>query len=300
MRWRLAPGRPTDTAGLPPLGPFSQGRLDWQLQRDGMMLVAALGALVLLIAWAAGGGLVHPAAPVVAGLLVVGCWVGITLITARVLRQLPGLTVKIHGDPEAAAAELAELMERRPLHRWVRLALYHRMAALRHRQGRYAEAAAICRSVLGHGLGPGEAGRGHLLLMLAESSLACGDLFGAWAALSGMQQVRLSLSEALQRLVIQTRYELMIGADAQVLWALEQKVQLAELMPAEQGAVVHLMMAQGASRMGRGWEQTASWLWRRASLLATGRQLELMTAGRQVVGPVPDPVLGDGSGRGRG
>jgi len=269
--------------------PFEPRRFAWQIQRDLLMRigvgVAAIGVLVALAVFDAGGSAISLAATV---MVVVG-WVSVSVISARVMRELPEVTALVDADPEQAEAGLSRLLARKPLMRWVRLALYHRLAAVRHHQGRFAECGAICRSVLSHRLGPAEASRSHLLLLLAEASLAAGDMLGAHAALSSLHATRMSLTEALQKLALQTRYEAAIGADDATMWALEHKVALVELMPAPQCGAVHVLLAQSADRLGLA--DTAQWLWARARLLCGPEVFEALRQGQPgigVVGGVPE------------
>lgn len=271
------------------LGVFNPRRLTRQLGRDSAMRWAVVAAVVLmlpgLVMFDAGGSV----AGLVLAVLVIGSWIGMSVVSAKVTRDLPQLTAMVDGDPDAAEDALVGLLHRKPLLRWVRLLLYHRLAAVRHHQRRYAEAAAICRSVLACPLGPAEAARAHLLLLLTESSLAIGDLPGAYHALLGLHQTRLSLTEALQRLALQTRYESLIGADDAALWALEHKLALCELMPAPQCGSLHALLARSADRLGGG--DRAKWLWARAQLLCTKPLLDAMRDGAPgvgIVGGTPD------------
>jgi len=213
----------------------------------------------------------------IAAVVVIGGWIGMSLVSAKVTRDLPQLTAMVDSNPAVAEDALVDLLERKPLLRWLRLLLYHRLAAVRHHQQRHAETVMICRGVLSYPLGPAEPARAHLLLLLTESSLAIGDVYGAYHALTGLAHAKLSLTEALQRLALQTRYESMIGADDAALWALEHKLALAELMPAVQCGSLHALWARSADRAGR--DDLAGWLWSRAELLCTPPHLDAMRQG---------------------
>lgn len=219
-------------------------------------------------------------------LLVLG-WIGVSTISANVWRALPGVTMMIGRNPGVAEDGLARLMKRRPLMRWVRLLLYHRLAAVRHRQHRFHESAAICRAVLSQPLGPARKQRGSLLLMLAEASLQCRDVHGAYAALHDLHGERLGLAERLQRLAIQTRYEVLTGHDRAALGGLRDKLLLAELMPAEHCGAMHAMLTASARRAGK--VELADWLWRRSQLLCGPEQLDRLVRGAFAIGVVGPP-----------
>jgi len=216
-------------------------------------------------------------------------WIMINSISATLWRSLPEVTELIGRDPAAAEALLAEQLKRRPLVRWVRLMLYHRLAAIRHRQQRFHESAVICQSLLAQPLGPARKQRGPLLLMLLEAQLQCGNLHGAYAALMQLHAQPLSLIESLQRLALQTRYEVLAGHDAAALVGVKQKLMLAELMPADHCGAMHAMLTTSATRAGH--QDLADWLWRRTNLLCSPDQVEHLFSSPFAIGVIapPDP-----------
>ena len=160
---------------------------------------------------------------------------------------------------------------RRPLLRSVRLLLYQRLALLRHRQQRCAETSAICQALLAQPHKVLRPMRPALLLMLAESQLACQQYLPCFEALWQLSSLRLNLLEVLQKLLIQTRYEVGVRQWPAALERLPQKVAAAELMPAAQCGMMHALLALSASRASRA--QEAHWLRQRAQLLCDQRQL---------------------------
>jgi hypothetical protein len=171
------------------------------------------------------------------------------------------------AEPGKAEDALNEMLSVKPVMRWARHLSYHRLAGMRHLQRRFTETAAICLCLLNQPLkGPAAATRPHLLLMLAEAQLEVGNLPGAYHALAHLQQTRLGLAQSLQRLAIQTRYELAVGAYDQALHRARAKVELAELMPAKHCAAMHAMLATAAQRAGE--TRQSAWLWERTRLLA--------------------------------
>jgi hypothetical protein len=253
--------------------PFAPVALTRQLSLDAVIRwsgIALIAAVLLSANWI--DRVVAPNASYVITILAAVGWVALNTTNTRVFRQLPHLTAMLDHDLGAAEALLAESLDRRPLQRSVRLLLYHRLAVLRHRQRRFAEAAGIAASVLSRRLGRAEPVRANLLLIVAESALECGDLPRAAVALESMGRRPLSLIESVQRLALQTRYDVAAGRDAESLAELERKLPLIELMPAPQCGAVHALLAQAATRTGR--IDLADWLRRRAELLATAEQLK--------------------------
>ena len=264
--------------------PFRGARLERELLADAVLrwalvLVAALGFVVVL-----SFGVGVTTAAVVALGLVVAVWLLLNLTSARISRDLPRLGAMIEAEPALAEDHLARHLRARPLLAWVRLMLYHRLAGLRHRQQRYEESLAICAAVLPHHLGPARDARGHLLLMLVEAALERRDLISAYHGLLELHGTRLSLVEALQRLALQTRYEVLCGHHDHALWRAAEKVQLAELMPAAQCGAVHAILATAATHTRQ--EQLAHWLWQRTELLCTPEQVRQLRAGGSGIGIV--------------
>lgn len=202
---------------------------------------------------------------------VLGVWVWVGSVNTRVTQWLPLISSVLERDPAEAEGLIAQGLSRRGLQRALRMMLYHRLALLRHHQGRFAEAAAICQTVLEYPLRQAESSRANLLLILAESRLESGDLAGAHWSLSQLHTLRLSVVEWLQRMALQTRYEVLAGQDAAALAELEQKLRMAELMPALQCGAVHVMLASAAHRSGQ--SMLAGWLERRAKLLMNESQI---------------------------
>lgn len=247
--------------------PFDPDRFARQIATDellrGLLIAGVVGALAVTLflpAFAVVSGLIAPA-------VLLGLWLWLSISTARVARSLTSFGALMASEPDKAEQALADMLQVKPVMRWARLLSYHRLAGLRHMQRRFAETAAICLCLLNQPLkGPAAATRPHLLLMLAEAQLQVGNLPGAYHALAHLQQTRLGLVQSLQRLVIQTRYELAIGADASALHRARAKIELAELMPTPHCAAMHAMLATAAQRSGQ--PRQAQWLWQRARLLA--------------------------------
>jgi len=211
-------------------------------------------------------------------------WVIAATISARMAQQLPMIESLIEHDPKTAETQLEAGLSRRMLPRPVRLLLYHQLAGLRHRQQRFEETVAICQAVLMYMTAkadayrlPGitQAGRHvrvQVLLLLAESQLQQRDIGGAWQTLASLHGCTMNLTESLQRLALQTQYEVAAGYDEAALHQLDRKVALAELMPAAQCGAIHAMLGVAARRKQQ--TQLAKWLAQRAALLCTPQQLE--------------------------
>ncbi|MEM1447083.1 MAG: hypothetical protein AAGF84_13575 [Planctomycetota bacterium] len=252
---------------------FVPSRLQRDLALDGFLRVAAMVLLFLAFFVLLSVGLSGSLVTVVLALGIVVGWISLNTVGARVAQSLAGLTALIDNDPQAGEAMLAELMRKRALPRFVRLMLGHRWAVLRHRQQDFVESAAIAQTLLTTPRpGPAAGHRAHLLLILAEARLEMRDAAGAWLALVELGRTPLSLTEALQRMALQTRYELLIGKPAHALSQAGHKIRLAELMPAPQSGAFHAMLAAAAQRLGRNdWFDR---LWPRVELLCSEAEIK--------------------------
>ncbi len=278
--------------------PFSAERLSMQIAAD-RAFRWALGIL-LVVFIVAGSSVTGGGTGLMFFMLLLGAgWIWMSVSGAKAAQMLAIVTATLEHDPARAESLIAQAVRRWPLPRPLRLLLYHRLAALRHRQGRLAECAAICDALLTYPLGladpstafrlgtprispvTGPLGaaegtpaasapaigsvRSHLLLMLVECRLGLNDLPAAHAALMQLHEGQLGLLETLQRLGLQTRYEIAAGYDALALNRLAEKLQLAEIMPAGACAAFHAQLIAPAQRLGR--TDLAMWLRQRAELL---------------------------------
>ncbi|WP_145079671.1 hypothetical protein [Poriferisphaera corsica] len=259
---------------------FSEEELAKQLKVDGLLRWGSLAILGGVFVWfllfgpsgqGENGGSGFEGSGLLMVLLIVG-WFMLNSVNARTGRELGQISGLVDRDPGRVMVWAGMALKRKPLLKWVRLMIYHRLAMVRHRQGHYVESAAICRGVLKHGLGPAEGSRGHLLLIWAEASIELRDMTGAYEALRQLHGMRLSLLEGLQRLCLQIRYEVIVGNDAAAVGNLDNKLEMLELLPAAQCGVVHRLLAVAAERIGEA--EMAEYLNKRARLLCTEKQLE--------------------------
>lgn len=269
-----------------PLPPFDPRRFERELWIDAAMrwtvgIVVGIGLAYLAIFGFAS------AEAVIGLVLLVGAWLVIIGVSARATVDLATITAALEASPDSAESQLARALGRKPLLRPVRLLLYHRLATLRHRQRRFAEAAAIAQAVLAQPMGKAASVRPHLLLILAESRLECGDPVGTYLALSELHHTRLSLTESLQRLAVQTRYEVLMGRPDVALYRYDRKTQLAELLPAPQAGALHAMLAAAARDTGDA--PLAEWFGRRAALLCTPDQLKRLLPSAVSNPPIDEP-----------
>lgn len=199
-------------------------------------------------------------------------WVALTLGSRRGSAMAANSSTLIAaGLYDAAEIQLTQAIRGFSFFRSTKLMGLHHLALLRHTQHRWDESAALCRALLGHRLGPLRALEKSARLMLAGASVHLGDLPAAYAAIMQLYAQRLALGEALHLLKTQSLYEAKLEAWSHLMQNAPVKVQLAELMPAGDAAVVQALLALAARKTGqRDWEQ---WLCARVGLLADVREL---------------------------
>ncbi len=250
-----------------PLPRFQPARLTRELGLDTLLrrLTVFLVVVIVLLATLGFGDRLFG---LFAGVCVVGAWLGFGFLNARAASSARALLPLIQQRPalfRESEAALRELLGRRGLLGWVRLTIYQAWATSRHAQGRHAEAADLCASVLQRPLGPAEPARADLLLMMTESLLETDRPAAAWSPLATLASLPLNLEQTTRRLWLQTRYEVAIGQPAAAVTNLPAKVQLAELLPAPECGRLHALLAEAAEAVGRA--DQAAWLRARAALL---------------------------------
>jgi hypothetical protein len=231
-----------------------------------LLLVAALG-LVLL-----GPRLVSSTALTVLMTAVAGVWVALTFSSAKGSRLAALSTPLIAaGQFDEAERQLDLALRSFSLFRTAKLLGLHHLAALRHAQRRWSDAAALCRALLGQRLGHMQGLSKPTRLMLADALLELGDVHGAYEALAGLYTQRLRLSEVLTLLAVQLDYESRVGAWDRMMDQVMSKVQLAELMPTAHAAQTQALLGLAARKTGR--RDWAEWLRARAELLTDVEKL---------------------------
>jgi hypothetical protein len=256
-----------------PAPTFDPRRFQQQVAATDTVRRTILAAVV--IGW--GASLLQPLATTIWPVALMGggiiLWLLASHASARTTRLALQAAQHAAATDQTARLEdtLARGLKRFTLYRSIRVMLYHHLAVLRARQGRDAEAAAICAALLAGDLVPRVSGqRGKLLLLFTEVTLRAGGLWDAWAALGELAGLNMPLNDRLKRLELQTRYEAACGRWDRMLRQLPSKVQLSELMPAEESAAMQRRLLDAADRAG--FAATAAWLRARAELLQGDRR----------------------------
>ena len=267
------------------LPPFSAATARQDRFFDGVARSALLLTAVLLgfIALSSGAALMT-----VLGVgLVAVLLLGQGLRNARMVRQAQLMRAMLTAGaiPLGAASQRLEALRRRrgvnPLVRHLTELAWAQLAELRQNP---AEAAAIARHLLGRRLGPLEASRPDLLLILGRASVDCRDLSGSWAAVLTLRHTPLPLMQRFDALSLEVHHRLLAGDDAGLVRDLPQFLDAAEPMPAPKSATLHAMLARAVERSQRsgapGLEELRAWLDARlAMLMPDGYQAFLSARG---------------------
>lgn len=249
-------------------------------------VVATVVRVALLVAVTCGFVLVSIGEAMIGGSMMVAVMAILFVLAGRSMRtqQAMGRASGLIGAGELDAAErvLAEGLGAFTLHRGPRLGTLQNLAALRHAQRRYAEAAALASELLRYGPSDEQLNR-TLRLMLAECSLEMNDLATAHQALTQITGPQLPMREMLKMLELQVDYCVRVSAWQAALDQLPTKIELAELLPAEPAARVQALLAVAAKKIGR--DDWSAWLKRRVELLTDpGRLVESRQVLREVWG----------------
>ncbi|HZZ43899.1 MAG TPA: hypothetical protein VFE58_13260 [Tepidisphaeraceae bacterium] len=206
-------------------------------------------------------------------LALIVAWVGLayrTVVGARMSAESPALIAA--GQYDEAEKRIEQAVRSFIPSRVAKLTNLHHLAALRHAQKRWSECAELCLAVLR--FKPAKAGgmgRG-TRLMLADALLEAGDVEGAYGAIMGLYQQKLSLTEATELLAVQLDYESRVSGWERMMEGVERKARMLELMPAGRSGRAQALLALAAKKTGRlDWME---FLLRRAELLSDVQELK--------------------------
>lgn len=242
-----------------------------QVRRTGVM--AMIVRIALLVAMTCGFVLVSMGQTAIGGALMAAVIAILFTLATRSMRAQQTLgrasTLIGTGDLDGAEEVLAEVVRGFSLHRGPRLGALQNLAALRHAQRRFPEAAAIASELL-RSRRPDDQTNRTLRLMLAECSLEMNDLATAHRALTQIGPL-LPVREMLKMLELQVDYCVRVSAWQAALDQLPMKIELAELLPADAAARVQALLAVAAKKLGR--DDWSEWLKRRVELLTDAKRL---------------------------
>jgi hypothetical protein len=235
------------------------------------MMIAAVSVLLVPVVFSAMGKSV-PFDGMLALMVLGAIWIALGLQSMRSSRLVAHSPMLIAaGEFDAAEQHIAGALRSFSIFRMVKLLSLHHLAALRHAQNRWQDAAEICRALLAQRkVSPAGLGKSTRLI-LADSLLEMGDVNGVGACIGELYQQRLSLGEALNLMLVQLDYESRLSAWSRMMQGAATKVGLAELMPTSKAARTQALLALAARKVGRGdWED---WLRRRVELLIDPTEL---------------------------
>lgn len=178
-------------------------------------------------------------------------WVAITLGMVRQTQEVQASTILLAtGQLDRAETWLEKCLERFSFSRQVKLAAMQQLAVLYLRRGQPDSVIALCREVLRYPIMRWRQIWVNARLMLADSLLELGHIAEAYESLQPIYAGPLSLSERMKLLPVQLRYELASDHADSAVRELRQKVELAELFPSAQAALVHALLAEACRREG--------------------------------------------------
>ncbi|CAN5456787.1 hypothetical protein BH09PLA1_BH09PLA1_14790 [soil metagenome] len=189
--------------------------------------------------------------------------------SSRLVADSPSLIAA--GQFDIAEQKIDTALRSFSIFRAVKLLGLHHLAALRHAQNRWQDAATLCRALLAQRRVAGQGIGRSTQLMLADSLLELDDVPGVGNSLAHLYTQRLSLGEALSLLLVQLDFESRVGSWQNMMQGVSTKATLAELMPTNKSARAQAFLALAARKTGRDdWE---SWLRRRVELLVDPQEL---------------------------
>jgi hypothetical protein len=199
--------------------------------------------------------------------LLVAVW---TVLVVRAVGQVrrarrSSLLLQEGRVEEARRGLLGVLNSLTPL-RSITVLACHYLAVASHLSRKYAEAAAICRELLAHRLGPTKSVGTATRFILADSLLMLGEVDEALPVVQAIDTGNLSLNDRLTFLPIELHCQLAADQGTTAAQALPEKVRLAELLEPPTAALTHAFLAEACRRTNQGRQR--DFLLRRAALLA--------------------------------
>lgn len=168
------------------------------------------------------------------------------------------------GRALQAVPFLALILEQFSVFRLPKLIALQHLMELAHTQKDAPATVRLAGEILRHGLAWRKGIARRACLVLADSLMELGDADAAGAALVRLHGLKLTVNERLQLLPILLRWQMMNSKHSQAVQNLEEKVQLAALLSAEQACLVHVLLAAAAGYCGL--RDVSRFLLRRAGL----------------------------------
>jgi len=189
-------------------------------------------------------------------LLLVLCWIWLTLRSVRVMRQVRagGMLLSI-GRVEDAETWLRNGMNTFSLSPADKLMAGHLFGLALARRGAHDEVIELCRTLLRQR--PARHGRLgiEIRLLLADSLLRLGRLDETGQVLRHLEDTPLPLELRMKHLPITLRYYLETDEPQQITGSLKEKLRIAELLDAPQAALAHALLAEACRRTGMARQQ---------------------------------------------
>ena len=234
-------------------------------------------SLLLVVGLGVAAGTVLGSDSLVWGAIVLtAVWIFLVLRSVRLLHQVrEGWAALQAGHPDLAQAQAQAVIASHTLLRPATVSALLILAAA-WKETRPAQAAQLAGFVLTRRERLLVGDRTGVRVLLVESLLAIGEVEAARGAMLPLYATRLSLADSLRLLLLQLRTEARLGVYRSMLVRLGAKVDMADLMPPRDGALVLALLWLAATQSGL--TEWSAWLRRRVSLLANWSDLSSFEA----------------------
>ncbi|HQY87454.1 MAG TPA: hypothetical protein PK402_02270, partial [Tepidisphaeraceae bacterium] len=174
-------------------------------------------------------------------------WIALEILSARSRRLNQDATSLMAVGALGAAEEKAtQALRLFSLHRVIKLASLHQLAAIRHAQRKFMDSAKLAREVLSRGRSKDQALDRSTRLVLVDSLIELNEVDSAWTELGNLMTEPLSLRETLNARQLQVDLLGRRGAWRELVAELRPLVDLSELMPALASARTQAWLALAA------------------------------------------------------
>lgn len=252
-------------------------RVDQAIRRVNRDVALAWGihlALAVGVVAAIGAGSVLSIHPLLLAAIPCVLWVVLAVNGVRETRaalEWPGLIAS--GKLDEAERQIERMIRGFGVLRSVKLMSLHQLAVLKLAQKRWGDALELSRAIMRYRFGKQQSLHRASLLVMAGAAVNAGAHDDAYAAMSALRRMDLTLDEQLSLLLAEISYCGRLGEWRAMMENVPAKLRLAELMPADLAAQVQAWLAIAAGRCGRA--DWAAYLAQRVALLVDVTRLKV-------------------------
>ncbi len=246
-----------------------------RVQRDVVIVWVMHILLAMAVIAALVGGSAIGIPPILLAAIPCILWVLLAVNGVRETRTaLQWPTLIASGQLDEAERQIERSIRGFTVLRSVKLLSLHQLAVVKMAKRQWSDALKLSKAIAGHRLPKDQTLERASTLVLAGAAVQSGAMQDAYIAINRLRVMPLTLEEKLSLLLIECTYCGRLGAWAQLMEGLRDKLRLAELTPTELAAQIQGWLALAARKCGR--KDWADYLIERCQLLMDPNDLRLL------------------------